>query len=69
MPARSEDNKFIRPLIQIRKGQITEYMLSNNFPWSEDSSNSSRKYKRNKIRLDLIPMMADIAGGEEALRR
>lgn len=35
---------------------------------TQDSSNNNRKYKRNKVRLDVIPLLHDIAGGQEALQ-
>jgi tRNA(Ile)-lysidine synthase TilS/MesJ len=35
---------------------------------TQDSSNSNRKYKRNKLRLDVIPLLHEIAGGQEALQ-
>lgn len=38
------------------------------FLTTQDSSNSNRKYKRNKVRLDAIPLLHEIAGGKEALQ-
>ena len=35
---------------------------------TQDSSNSNRKYKRNKVRLDVIPLLNEVAGGQEALQ-
>ena len=39
------------------------------FEWREDSSNLLRKYKRNVVRLDLLPVMTQLAGGAAPLRR
>ena len=69
MSARSEDKRFLKPLLFMKKSQIKEYMDINKFEWREDSSNLSRKYKRNEIRLDLIPLMEKLAGGETALKK
>lgn len=60
---------IIRPLLNIPKSQLIDFMKSNNFEWSEDSSNAVAKYKRNKVRLNLVPILAEIAGGEDALLR
>lgn len=69
MSARSDDSRFLKPLLFMKKSQIKEYMDINQFEWREDSSNLSRKYKRNEIRLDLIPLMEKLAGGETALKK
>lgn len=42
-------------------------MNINNYSWYEDQSNQSKKYKRNEVRLDLIPLMSKLAGGKDAL--
>jgi tRNA(Ile)-lysidine synthase len=68
MLAKSDCNQFIRPLLSISKLDLQQYMETNNYIWYNDSSNLSKVYKRNKIRLDLIPLMTEISGGENALK-
>jgi len=46
---------IVRPIINVSGKEIKGYLKSNKIKWIEDSSNSSRKYLRNKIRHDLIP--------------
>ena len=60
---------FAKPMLNLRKNEIVDYLVSNSLEWREDESNSSSKYKRNKIRNELIPLMSDIAGGNSALRK
>jgi tRNA(Ile)-lysidine synthetase-like protein len=58
---------FAKPLLGVRKQDIVDYLTSNNLEWREDESNSENKYKRNKVRNQLIPLLSEIAGGEDAL--
>ena len=67
--ARSDCGRVIRPLLPLSKNQIESYMLRNGFDWREDSSNEERKYKRNKVRLDVIPAMETVTGGNASLRK
>ncbi len=54
-PIRS--NIFIRPLIEVSKTQIEGFLSKHAIPYVTDSSNTNRRYLRNKIRLDLIPLL------------
>lgn len=42
--------KLIRPLLNIKKQDLTEYLVQNKIEWVEDESNEDEKYLRNKIR-------------------
>lgn len=52
MPKILEKNqiKYIRPLLDIRKSEITRFMEDNNIKWCEDQTNQNEKFTRNKIR-------------------
>lgn len=60
---------FAKPMLNVRKHHIVEYLKSNSLEWREDESNASSKYKRNKVRNELIPLMSEIAGGDHALQK
>lgn len=45
--------QIIRPLYNIPKSELVEYLVSHNIKWFEDESNSSNKYRRNIIRQKL----------------
>ena len=51
------DSKFIRPLIEISRSEIDEYLRQLQLTPRQDSSNLSTAYKRNKIRHELMPML------------
>ena len=51
---------FIRPLLNCRKKELIQYLKSNNFSWMEDSTNLSSAYLRNRVRMELIPLMNEL---------
>ncbi len=54
---------FIRPLINVEKRNIMEYINSNSIPYVVDKTNLDTIYLRNKIRLKLIPVIEEIFPG------
>lgn len=54
---RPDFNYIIRPMLCFNSASIEEMVEENSFDYVEDSSNSSTKYMRNKIRLHIIPEM------------
>jgi tRNA(Ile)-lysidine synthase len=53
------DNTVIRPLIEIRREDIIEYLESKKLEYAIDSSNNDTGFLRNKIRMELLPEMLD----------
>lgn len=53
-------DKLIRPLIFLNREEIDEIITSNQLAYREDLSNSSTKYARNKIRLEVIPKLKEL---------
>ena len=51
---------FIRPLLNCRKKELTQYLKSNNLSWMEDSTNLSSAYLRNRVRMELIPLLNEL---------
>ena len=49
------DDGFMRPLLQVTRPQVEEWLRERNIDWREDSSNSQRRFDRNRIRHELIP--------------
>ncbi len=54
-PIREE--RFIRPLINISRDEIHTYLKQKDISFMMDSSNLEKRYLRNKIRLELIPLL------------
>jgi len=53
--------KIIRPLIEIEREEIEEFLKEKNISYITDSSNKSPKYLRNKIRQELMPVIKSIS--------
>ncbi|KAL3781404.1 hypothetical protein HJC23_001607 [Cyclotella cryptica] len=68
-PKKSQLGYFAKPLLGIRKAEIVDYLTAQGLEWREDESNSQDKYKRNKVRNQLIPLLSELAGGEDALQK
>ncbi len=58
IPAQNES--VIRPLLAFSREEISNYAIANAIQWREDSSNSSNKYLRNKVRHDLVPILKEL---------
>ena len=51
------DHKIIRPLIEIKRGEILTYLSSGDLSFVLDNSNLETRYLRNEIRLKLMPLL------------
>lgn len=47
----------VRPLLGIAKAEILAWLDQEILPYCQDSSNLSHKYRRNQLRLDLLPKL------------
>jgi tRNA(Ile)-lysidine synthase len=48
---------MLRPLLDIRRADLREYLRSINQPFREDASNLDVRFTRNRIRHELLPML------------
>jgi len=46
-----------RPLLQMPKSELVDFLKSSNIGWVEDASNRDQRLKRNRVRLSLFPAM------------
>jgi tRNA(Ile)-lysidine synthase len=58
-----QNGPIVRPLLAFSRNEIERYAKENNLKWREDSSNSSDKYLRNKLRHEVIPILKEINPG------
>ena len=50
-------NKVIRPFLTLSKEEITNYLVENNIDFRDDSTNEDISFKRNYLRLEILPML------------
>lgn len=55
-----KNKNVIRPMINVSRKKINEYINNNSIKYFEDSSNKANTYKRNIIRNKLLPIFNDI---------
>ncbi|NQW02461.1 MAG: tRNA lysidine(34) synthetase TilS [Acidobacteria bacterium] len=61
---------YARPFLACRRDDLRQWLVSQGEAWCEDSTNADRSLARNRIRHDLLPLLASIApGGVLALAR
>lgn len=57
---RPRNGFIIRPLLEVTRGDIIDYLAALGQTWVDDSSNATDDYARNRIRHRLLPLMEDI---------
>ena len=74
-----KSGRIIRPLLNIDRAVLEDYLIEHNIAYRDDATNFSNQYTRNSIRLDLMPELmkynpaivkalvttADICGAED----
>ena len=54
------NGNVVRPFLSFSRDSIEAFARENKIKWREDSSNSSRKYLRNKLRHEVVPVLKEI---------
>jgi tRNA(Ile)-lysidine synthase len=50
--------KIIRPLLEVRRAALRQWLTARQEPWCEDASNQDPRYARNRIRHEVLPQLA-----------
>lgn len=53
-------SRILRPMLDISRAEIQEYMESHALPWREDRTNKEDIYKRNLLRHRVLPVFKEI---------
>lgn len=49
--------RLLRPLLEVSRGEVLEYLRTRGLTYREDSSNANRRFLRNRIRHELLPLL------------
>jgi tRNA(Ile)-lysidine synthase len=52
-----------RPLIEVTRGEVIQYLQDLDQPYRTDPTNLTGKYTRNRIRLEVLPVLQDLSPG------
>jgi len=52
-----DDCCFVRPLLSISKKELSRYLKKNKISFREDATNKDKKYSRNRVRHELLPLL------------
>lgn len=59
-PVRGE---IVRPLLETSRAEIDAYVQRNTIPYVEDESNQDTHFTRNRLRLEVLPLLEEISPG------
>jgi len=54
--------ELIRPLLDIRRAELVAWLRAGHLEWREDASNREPFTIRNRLRLEVMPLLAEISG-------
>lgn len=51
----------LRPLLALRRDQLRDWLAAEGHPWREDATNAKPIAVRNRLRIEALPLLSDIA--------
>lgn len=57
------EGNFGRPLLDVSKDRLREFLTSKSAAWREDASNVDSVFLRNRIRAELVPLLRELTHG------
>ena len=59
---RPDRGRIIRPLLAVERSQIEAFLRGEGIGWREDATNQDKKYTRNRLRMDVLPVLEQLNG-------
>lgn len=51
---------IVRPFVDLTKPELIDFLNERGQPWREDTSNIDRRFTRNRLRHDVLPMLREL---------
>lgn len=55
---------IVRPLLNVRRSLLSDYLVSRGQPWRDDESNDDSRYTRNYLRKEILPRLQAVVNRE-----
>lgn len=52
--------RVVRPLLEVTRLEIVQYLREHDIPWREDASNQDRTFVRNRVRHEVLPFLKEL---------
>ena len=59
---RPRRGRIVRPLLTAKRVEIEEFLRETGISWCEDATNRDRMYTRNRLRMDVLPVLEELNG-------
>lgn len=70
MPMFDQERRLLRPLLDVPREELHRYAIAHGLNWIEDESNLDRRYDRNFLRHEILPLIeARFKGAKQVLAR
>jgi tRNA(Ile)-lysidine synthase len=57
--------RLVRPLLDVTRAEVREYLRARRLDWREDPSNADRRFARSRVRHEVLAQLSDIAPAAE----
>ncbi len=52
--------RVVRPLLEVTRSEVVQYLREHDIPWREDASNQDRTFVRNRVRHEVLPLLKEL---------
>jgi tRNA(Ile)-lysidine synthase len=56
-------DRFVRPLLGVRRAELTEWASGRGLSWRDDPTNADPRYLRNRVRAEVLPLLESLRHG------